>query len=222
MDGNGRWARQRSLPRLAGHRAGTENVRRTVRGCLDFGIEVLSIYAFSTENWGRPADEVKGLMAILEEVIGRETAALHKEGVAIRHVGRKEELSASLRQKIEQAEELTRHNTRMTLNVAFNYGGRREILDAIRRIVAEGVDVSTLDEATFCRYLYTCGQPEPDLVIRTAGEMRLSNFLIWQAAYAEYYSTEKYWPDFDRDELRKALQAFASRQRKFGKLAENG
>jgi len=220
MDGNGRWARQRGLPRLAGHRAGTENVRRTVRACLDAGVQVLSIYAFSTENWGRPPDEVKGLMTILEEVIGRETASLHKEGVAIRHLGRKEELSPSLRKKIEQAEALTRNNTRMTLNVAFNYGGRREIVDAVKRLVADGVDVNALDEETFCRYLYTCGQPDPDLVIRTAGEMRLSNFLIWQAAYAEYYSTPTYWPDFDREELRKALQAYAQRQRKFGKLAD--
>jgi len=220
MDGNGRWARQRGLPRLAGHRAGTENVRRTVRAALDFGIQVLSLYAFSTENWGRPAEEVRGLMTILEEVIGRETTTLHKEGVVIRHLGRKEELSASLRQKIEQAENLTRHNTRMTLNVAFNYGGRREIIDAMRRLVAAGVDLDNLNEETFANYLYTAGQPDPDLVIRTAGEMRLSNFLIWQAAYAEYYSTPIYWPDFDREELRKALVIYAQRQRKFGKLAE--
>lgn len=221
MDGNGRWARQRGLPRLAGHRAGTENVRRTTRACLDTGIQVLSLYAFSTENWERPVDEVRGLMLLLEEVIGRETAALHKEGVAIRHLGRKEELSGSLRRKIEQAEELTRHNTRMTLNIAFNYGGRREILDAVRRLVADGVDVATLDEATFSRYLYTVGQPDPDIVIRTAGEMRLSNYLIWQASYAEYYSTPIYWPDFDREELRKALDAYAQRKRKFGKLADD-
>jgi undecaprenyl diphosphate synthase len=221
MDGNGRWARQRGLPRLAGHRAGTENVRRTVRGCLDFGVQVLTVYAFSTENWDRPLDEVRGLMSLLEEVIGRETAALHREGVRVCHVGRKEELSSSLRKKIEQAEELTRNNTRMTLNVAFNYGGRREILDAMRRAVAAGVNVETLDEETFARYLYTTGQPDPDLVIRTAGEMRLSNFLIWQASYAEYYSTPTYWPDFNRDELRKAILAYGQRQRKFGKLAED-
>jgi undecaprenyl diphosphate synthase len=220
MDGNGRWARQRGLPRLAGHRAGTENVRRTVRACLDFGIQVVTIYAFSTENWDRPRDEVKGLMMILEEVIGRETAALHKEGVAIRHVGRKEELSPSLRQKIIQAEELTHRNTRMTLNVAFNYGGRREILDAMQRAVAAGVDIASLDEATFSHYLYTSGQPDPDLVIRTAGEMRLSNFLIWQSAYAEYYATPTFWPDFDRSELHSALLAYCQRKRKFGKLAE--
>jgi undecaprenyl diphosphate synthase len=221
MDGNGRWARKRGLPRLAGHRAGTENVRRTVHACIDFGVKVLSLYAFSTENWDRPADEVRGLMLILEEVIGRETAALHKEGVAIRHVGRKAELSDSLRQKIQQAEEVTRNNTRMTLNIAFNYGGRQEILDAVRHLVADHVDVATLDEETFSRYLYTAGQPDPDLVIRTAGEMRLSNFLIWQASYAEYYSTPTYWPDFDREELHKALIAYAQRQRKFGKLAED-
>jgi len=221
MDGNGRWARKRGLPRLAGHRAGTENVRRTVRACLDFGIKVLSLYAFSTENWDRPVDEVRGLMMILEEVIGRETAALHKEGVAIRHVGRKEELSDSLRRKIQQAEDVTHNNSRMTLNIAFNYGGRREILDAVRRLIADGVEVASLDEETFSRYLYTAGQPDPDLVIRTAGEMRLSNFLIWQASYAEYYSTSTYWPDFDREELHKALIAYAQRQRKFGKLAQD-
>jgi undecaprenyl diphosphate synthase len=221
MDGNGRWARHRGLPRLAGHRAGTENVRRTVHACLDAGIKVLTIYAFSTENWGRPADEVKGLMMILEELIGREASALHKEGVQIRHIGRKEELSASLRQKIQQAEDLTRNDTRMTLNIAFNYGGRREILDAVQRAIAEGVDFASLDEGAFSQRLYTAGQPDPDLVIRTAGEMRLSNFLIWQAAYAEYYSTPTYWPDFDREELRKALLAYAQRLRKFGKLAED-
>ncbi len=221
MDGNGRWARQRGLPRLAGHRAGTENVRRTVRGSLDFGIQVLSLYAFSTENWGRPTDEVHGLMTILEELIGREAAALHKEGVAIRHLGHKDELAAGVRQKIQQAEDLTRNNTRMTLNLAFNYGGRREILDAIRRLVADGVDMASLDEETFSRYMYTAGEPDPDLVIRTAGEMRLSNFLIWQASYSEYYSTPTYWPDFDREELRKALDAYAQRQRKFGKLADD-
>jgi undecaprenyl diphosphate synthase len=221
MDGNGRWARQRGMPRLAGHRAGTENVRRTVRACLDFGVGFLTLYAFSTENWDRPVDEVRGLMLILEEVIGRETAALHKEGVAIRHLGRKEELSPSLRNKIQQAEDMTRANTRMTLNIAFNYGGRREILDAIQRLVAAGVDTAALNEETFARYLYTSGQPDPDLVIRTAGEMRLSNYLIWQAAYAEYYSTPTYWPDFDRAELRAALVAYAQRKRKFGKVAED-
>jgi len=160
-------------------------------------------------------------MTLLEEVIGRETAALNKEGVLIRHVGRKEELSSSLRQKIQQAEDTTSHNTRMTLSIAFNYGGRSEIVDAIARLVSEGVDAASLDEATFARYLYTAGQPDPDLVIRTAGEMRLSNFLIWQAAYAEYYSTPTCWPDFDREEMRKALLAYAQRKRKFGKLAED-
>jgi undecaprenyl diphosphate synthase len=202
MDGNGRWARQRGLPRLAGHRAGTENVRRTVRACLDFGIQVLSIYAFSTENWDRPVDEVRGLMALLEEVIGRESIALSKEGVAVRHLGSKADLAESLRNKIRQAESLQVKNQRMTLNVAFNYGGRREIVDAIKRMTAEGVDLASLTEEAFAGYLYTAGQPDPDLVIRTAGEMRLSNLLIWQAAYAEYYSTPAYWPDFDREELR--------------------
>lgn len=218
MDGNGRWAQQRGLPRLAGHRAGTENLRRIVRAASDFGVGVLSVYAFSTENWNRPADEVAGLMGILAEVIERETAELHKEGVRICHVGRKQELSASLIEKVRRAEDVTRHNKRLTLNVAFNYGGRREILDAIARAAGDGLDLRNLDEKTFSGYLYTADQPDPDLVIRTAGEMRLSNFLIWQANYAEYYSTPVFWPDFDRAELRKALADYGQRARKFGKV----
>jgi len=216
MDGNGRWAQQRGLPRLAGHRAGTENIRRVLEACVEFGIPVVTLYAFSTENWGRPPDEVSGLLALLERSIDRETEHLHRNGVQIRHIGRTERLGPHFRDKIAQAVALTRNNERLILNVALDYGGRAEIVDAVRRIVADGLPAEAIDEALFGRYLYTADLPDPDLIIRTAGEMRLSNFLIWQAAYAEYYSTPTYWPDFDREELLQALRAFTARERRFG------
>ncbi|MGQ9681157.1 MAG: polyprenyl diphosphate synthase [Anaerolineae bacterium] len=216
MDGNGRWARQRGLPRLAGHRAGTENIRRVLRACADFGIPILSVYAFSTENWGRPADEVSGLMALIEQTIDRYTAELDRNGVCIRHLGSDQDLTPTLRQKIAAAVERTRHNHKLILNVAFNYGGRAEIVQAVRRLMVEGVPAEQVDEALIGRYLYSAGLPDPDLIIRTAGEMRLSNFMIWQAAYSEYYSTPTYWPDFDRNELARAIEAFAARERRFG------
>jgi len=192
MDGNGRWARARGLPRLAGHRAGTDNIRSILEACVEAGVDILTIYAFSTENWNRPEAEVFGLFALMEEVIRRETAELHRNGVRVSHVGWTEGLPPELVRSMEDAVALTAGNNRITLNVAFNYGGRAEIIDAFRRAVAAGVDVTRLDEQTFSRYLLTGGQPDPDLIIRTAGEMRLSNFLIWQAAYAEYYSTATY------------------------------
>lgn len=218
MDGNGRWAKQRGLPRTEGHRAGTENMRPVLTAAVEFGIKMLTVYAFSTENWGRPEDEVRGLMAILEDTITRETPELHKNGVRLRHIGSLEGVSEQMKQAIQSAIELTKHNDRITLNVAFNYGGRAEILNAVKRMLQEGVTPDQIDEKFFERYLYTAGLPDPDLIIRTAGEMRLSNFLIWQAAYAEYYSTPTYWPDFDKAELYKALVAFSQRQRRFGKL----
>jgi undecaprenyl diphosphate synthase len=218
MDGNGRWARARGLPRLAGHRAGTENIRRVLEATVEFGVKVLTIYAFSTENWGRPGDEVSGLMTILEQTIQREVPELHKTGVQLRHLGRLEGLAPRLQQAVREAIELTKNNDRLILNVAFNYGGRAEILDAVRRMLAEHVDSAAVTEELFAHYLYTNGLPDPDLIIRTAGEMRLSNYLIWQAAYAEYYSTPTYWPDFDQAELYQALLAFSQRARRFGKL----
>ncbi|MGE5138150.1 MAG: isoprenyl transferase [Rudaea sp.] len=218
MDGNGRWARARGLPRIVGHRQGTENIRRVLNASVEFGIRVLTIYAFSTENWGRPPDEVRGLMTILEQTIEREVPELHKNGVQLRHIGRLEGLSPKLQRSVRDAIELTRDNDRIILNVAFNYGGRGEIVDAVRRMIAEGVTPDQVTEDLIARYLYTEGLPDPDLIIRTGGEMRLSNYLIWQAAYAEYYSTDAFWPDFDRDELYRALVAFNQRQRRFGKL----
>lgn len=220
MDGNGRWATARGLPRLAGHRAGTENLRQLLRACVRHGIKVLTLYAFSTENWGRPAEEVRGLMAILEQVIEHELQELHQEGVRINHLGRLAGISPRLQKKIKHAVDLTRANTTLILNVALNYGGRQEIIDAIRRIVQDGLAPEQIDDAVVSRYLYTAGQPDPDLIVRTSGEMRVSNFLIWQGAYAELYVTPTYWPDFDENELQRALDHYASRQRRFGLTAE--
>ena len=216
MDGNGRWARRRGLPRIAGHRAGTENLRKIIRACVEFGIKILTIYAFSTENWGRPRSEVDGLMNILESVIDRELGELHANGVQLRHLGRLEGLAEHLQRKVRQAVAMTRNNDRLILNVAFNYGGRAEIVDAVRKIIADGIPPEQVDETLISFYLYTAGLPDPDLIIRTSGEMRLSNFLIWQGAYSEYYSTPTLWPDFDKEELRKALFDYAGRERRFG------
>jgi undecaprenyl diphosphate synthase len=217
MDGNGRWAQRRGLPRLAGHRAGTENIRRVLTGCVEFGVKILTIYAFSTENWKRPEDEVKGLMSIFARVIDRELNELHKQGVQLRHVGRLEGISPKLQAKVQRAIELTQNNDRIVLNVAFNYGGRAEIVDAVRRIVRDGVPAEEVTEDTISHYLYThC--PDPDLIIRTSGEFRTSNFLLWQAAYAEYYVTPTYWPDFDKEGLYQALLAYSQRERRFGQI----
>ncbi|HZU12054.1 MAG TPA: isoprenyl transferase [Chloroflexota bacterium] len=218
MDGNGRWAQRRHLPRLAGHRAGVRNIHRIVRACRDLDIPMLTVYAFSTENWGRPAGEVNGLMAIFADASDRETRNLHEAGVRVRHVGSMEGVPVHLQDAIQRAVDLTRHNTRLTLNFAFNYGGRAEIVHAVRRIVADGIPPEQVDEDLLSHYLYTSELPDPDLVIRTAGEMRLSNFLIWQAAYSEYYSTPTLWPDFGEEDLHAAIQSYASRHRKFGKL----
>jgi undecaprenyl diphosphate synthase len=219
MDGNGRWARGRGLPRLAGHRAGTQNLRRVIEACVEFGIQTLTIYAFSTENWGRPEAEVKGLMSILEDVIDRELAELHKNGVRLQHLGRLEGINPTLQRKVREAIALTKDNNRLTLNVAFNYGGRDEIVQAVRHIIADGVQPEAVDEALISHYLFTGDQPDPDLIIRTSGELRVSNFLIWQGAYAEYYVTPTLWPHFDKEELRQALWHFARRERRFGLLS---
>ena len=219
MDGNGRWAAGRGLPRLAGHRAGTENLRRIIRACVEFGVKYLTIYAFSTENWGRPQEEVDGLLHILEDVIDRELAELHEEGVRLRHIGDLDPLNPHLREKIKNAIELTRDNTVLNLNLAFNYGGRDEIVCAIREMIREGIQADEVNIDLVDHYLFTNGMPDPDLIIRTSGEMRISNFLIWQAAYSEWYFTPSYWPDFDREELHKGLLDYSARERRFGKLS---
>ena len=218
MDGNGRWAERRGLTRLEGHRAGVANIRPVVRALSERGVEYVTIYAFSTENWSRPDEEVKGLFRLLERVIGREARQLHKNGVRIRHVGAADRLSPKLLKSIEKAVALTENNTRLTLGVAFNYGGRAEIVNAVRRIVGEGIPPQDIGEELFSSYLYTAGFPEVDLVVRTGGEIRTSNFLVWQAAYAEYYFTPVLWPDFSADEVEKALATYSRRQRRFGGL----
>lgn len=219
MDGNGRWALQRGLPRLAGHKAGTENLRRVIRATVEFGVKYLTIYAFSTENWGRPPEEVRGLMYILEDVIDRELDGLNREGVQLRHIGRLEQLAPSIQKKVLDAIETTKTNDRLILNIAFNYGGRDEIVQAIQHMMRDGIPPENVTDQLVSRYLYTAGVPDPDLIIRTSGELRVSNFLIWQAAYSEWYVTPTFWPDFDSDEYRRALQAFASRERRFGKIS---
>jgi len=220
MDGNGRWAISRGLPRLAGHRAGTENLRRVIRASVEFGVKYLTIYAFSTENWGRPPEEVQGLMRILEDVIDKELAELHKEGVQLRHIGRLERLAPTLQEKVLDAIEVTKNNTRLVLNIAFNYGGRDEIVHAIQQMIEDGVSADQVTDEMVSRYLYTAGVPDPDLIIRTSGELRVSNFLIWQAAYSEWYITPTYWPDFDKEEYHRALEAFAQRDRRYGGVTE--
>jgi undecaprenyl diphosphate synthase len=219
MDGNGRWALARGLPRLAGHRAGTENLRRVIEACIEFGIKYLTIYAFSTENWGRPREEVQGLMRIFEDVIDRELQELHDQGVQLRHIGRLDRLEPAFRQKVINALEYTRDNSRLVLNIAFNYGGRDEIIHAIQCIIRDGVKAEDITTDLVTRYLFTAGVPDPDLIIRTSGELRGSNFLIWQAAYSEWYFPSVYWPDFDKEQLRLALQEFSHRERRYGKIS---
>ncbi len=221
MDGNGRWARQRGLPRLAGHRAGTENLRRVVEACGDNGIKILTIYAFSTENWTRPEPEVRGLLDLLSRMVDRELDNLRKNGVQLRHLGSLAELPPDLQRGIRHAVEVTAANDRLILNVALNYGGRSEIVTAVQRLIQEGFSPEEVTEEALSDRLYTAGLPDPDLIIRTAGEMRLSNFLVWQAAYAEFYSAPVYWPDFGPEELRRALQAYSQRTRKYGGLLED-
>jgi undecaprenyl diphosphate synthase len=218
MDGNGRWAKARGLPRIAGHKAGTENIRRVLRAAADFGIQVLTVYAFSTENWARPEEEVNALMRLLAQRIRRETPDLHAEGVCIRHSGRLDGVSPHLAKQIQDAVVLTQNNRRIIFNVAFNYGGRAEIVDAVRHIMRDGHPPEAVTEELISQYLYTGGLPDADLIIRTGGEYRLSNFLIWQAAYAEYYATPTFWPDFDEAELAAALEAYSQRERRFGRV----
>jgi undecaprenyl diphosphate synthase len=220
MDGNGRWAIARGLPRLAGHRAGVENLRRIIRATVSHGIHHLTLFAFSTENWNRPKAEVTGLMRLIDRSLKRELPELHKQGVQLRHLGLLDGLSPSTRQKVQDAIALTRFNQRLILNLAFNYGGRAEIVHAIKQILSEGIRPSMINEEKVSQYLYTGDQPDPDLIIRTSGELRLSNFLLWQGAYAEYYMADVHWPDFDEQEFERALNHFAERERRFGGVAE--
>ena len=222
MDGNGRWAQKEGLARIEGHHAGTENIRRIIRSFAGHGVKYLTLYAFSTENWNRPEEEVQGLMEILADVIDRELENLNKEGVKLNHLGDLSKLPVVLQNKVNQAIELTKDNNQITLSLAFNYGGRADIVNAVKRIVKAGIPSGDIDEDMISRHLYTERIPDPDLIIRTGDEMRISNFLIWQAAYSEYYFTETLWPDFDQDDVDKALATYADRERRFGGLRPNG
>jgi undecaprenyl diphosphate synthase len=216
MDGNGRWAAQRGLPRIAGHEQGTENIRRITHAAVNLGIEYLTLWAFSTENWRRPVDEIHGIMRILSEAIQRETTELHRQGAQLRHIGSLEGLEPGLRAGVLDAIELTRNNSGLVLTLAFNYGGRQELLAAVRDIVSAGIPPGEIDEETLARHLFTRDIPDPDLIVRTSGEHRLSNFLLWQSAYAELYFTPTLWPDFGPEHLRAAVEDYARRDRRFG------
>jgi undecaprenyl diphosphate synthase len=219
MDGNGRWATSRGRSRTAGHRAGRDNIRQVIRAFSQFGVKYLTLFAFSTENWERPEQEVQSLLELLRDTIYSEVEELHQEGVRIRHLGRLDRLSPELQSAIHESVELTSENRGLTLSVAFDYGGRAEILEAVKKMLADNVSPDEVTEEHFASRLYTADLPDPDLIIRTAGEMRLSNFLLWQLAYAEYYVTPTYWPDFDEDEVVKAIKAYGKRRRRFGRVA---
>jgi undecaprenyl diphosphate synthase len=216
MDGNGRWAAQRHLPRVEGHRAGIESVREVVEGSARIGIQVLTLYAFSVENWKRPASEVSTLMMLLKRYLRLELNTLLRNNIRFRVIGRVEELSRDIQQELRDAELRTAANTGMQFNIALNYGGRAEIIEATRRLIASGVDAESVDEARFSNCLYTAGQPDPDLLIRTSGEMRISNFLLWQIAYAEIWVTDTLWPDFRKRDLLEAILAYQKRDRRYG------
>jgi undecaprenyl diphosphate synthase len=216
MDGNGRWAKARMLPRMAGHRAGAENLRRVIKACVEFGVKYLTIFAFSTENWKRPSDEVDGLMNIFADLLEKEVPELHAQGVQILHIGSKKELNPTLQKKLQNAINSTKDNSRLVLSIALNYGGRDEIVHAIQEIVRTNIPADAINEQTIRDHLYTSGVPDPDLVIRTSGELRTSNFLLWQSAYAEWLFTETLWPDFDKECLRKAILDYGTRSRRFG------
>ncbi len=224
MDGNNRWAKARRLPGLAGHKAGVDSVRSTVDGCARYGVESLTLFAFSSENWRRPEIEVRGLMELFMLALKREVKKLHQNNIRLRVIGDKTRFSSSLQRKIAEAEALTADNTGLTLNIAANYGGQWDIVEATRKLAVkvkagelapEAIDADCLE-----RHLELAGQPAADLCIRTGGEQRISNFLLWHFAYAELYFTPKYWPDFDRSELENAFDAFCGRQRRFGKTSE--
>lgn len=219
MDGNGRWAKQHGLSRHAGHRAGVENIRPIIRAAADMGVSFLSLYAFSTENWRRPTLEVQGLMTLLGEFLDREIDNLAKEGVRVHHLGTFEGIAPHLVKKIQQAVERTRHGTKITLCVAFNYGGRHDIVSAVKQIVASGVPSSDINEALIAAHLSSHGIPDPDFIVRTSGEWRLSNFLIWEAAYSEYWTTPVYWPDFTPQLLQQAIEDYGKRDRRYGGLS---
>jgi undecaprenyl diphosphate synthase len=220
MDGNGRWAAQRHLPRVEGHRAGIESVREVVEGSARLGIKVLTLYAFSVENWKRPATEVSTLMTLLKRYLRSELNTLLRNDIRFRVVGRMEDLAPDIQRELKDAEARTAASRGMLFNIALNYGGRAEIVEAVRRVIADRVPLDALDEKTFSSYLYTAGQPDPDLLIRTSGEMRVSNFLLWQIAYSEIWVTDTLWPDFRKRHLLDAILAYQKRERRYGGIKQ--
>ena len=218
MDGNGRWAEERGLPRLAGHREGVNAISRVVEMLANRGVQYLTIYAFSTENWARPSTEVAGIIELLRETLERETEQFNEKNVRVVHIGNADRLSPDILSAVDQIQHKTRDNTGLVLNVAFDYGGRQEILAAVKELIREGASPDDVTEETFSRRLFTAHCPDPDLIIRTGGELRISNFLLWQSAYSEFYHTPVLWPDLDEAELERALAAYGSRQRRFGNV----
>ena len=218
MDGNGRWAKKRGMPRLFGHKAGMESLRAVIKGCVSFGVKYLTVYAFSTENWGRPQEEVSGLEKLFHEAFTNELLELHKQGVRIIHLGQREGIPQDLLTEIDQAVALSKNNDRLVLSVALNYGSRNELVHAVRRMIADGLTPDEITEQKISEYLFTADIPDPDLVIRTSGEQRLSNFLLYQSAYAEWEFPETLWPDFGKDELLQAIYEYSKRDRRFGKV----
>jgi undecaprenyl diphosphate synthase len=214
MDGNGRWAENRGLPKLAGHRQGVESLIKVVEYCRKKGIQVLTVYAFSTENWKRPKSEVDALMGFVGKYLDREMGNLMNNNIRINFIGRLDELAPSVKKRIDKAILDTKHNDKLIFNIALNYGARNEIVDAVNRIIEEGL--RAVDGKMFEKFLYTSGLPDPDLIIRTSGEMRISNFLLWQASYSELYFTEKLWPDFGKEDMEEAIEAYKKRDRRFG------
>ncbi len=220
MDGNGRWAKERGLPRLAGHRAGTQNLRPIIRAAANLGIKHLTFYAFSTENWARPKDEVNGLMDLLAEFLESEIQELHKEGARLLHIGHLEGLGSVLQKKVEDAIELTKNNTKIDVILAFNYGGRDEIVCAVKKLIQAGTPAEEVDIQSLSDAMFTAGTPDPDIVIRTSGEQRTSNFLVWQSVYSEWFFPKTYWPDFSEADLLQIIEDFNKRDRRFGGLSK--
>ena len=218
MDGNGRWATQRGLPRLAGHKVGIEQIQRVLQYLADNHVTFVTLYAFSTENWNRPLTEVRGILNLMEEALVKQTPQLHKKNVKVIHLGKVDRLEESMKIALQNAQDLTKFNTGITLNVAFDYGGRDEILEAVRSLIRAQIQPDQIDETLFSSHMYTHPSPDPDLVIRTGGEMRISNFLLWQSAYSEYYHTPTFWPDLNDSELELALKSYQSRDRRFGRV----
>ena len=216
MDGNGRWAKRRGLPRMAGHRKGINRLREIVPAAKDYGIKILTIFAFSTENWNRPKKEIRGLFKALERYLRDEVEELQKNSIHLQSIGRLERLPSFLQKELSRVEKITRHNKGIILNLALNYGGRSDIVDAVKKIIANRPE--KIDEETFSKYLSTSGQPDPDLLIRTSGEMRISNFLLWQLAYSELWMTPTLWPDFKNENLLQAIMDYQKRERRFGRI----